>query len=79
MNGQFFYENQLVKDPSELQQHLAEAAKKSREPLTLILRLDKAVAVETFIQLSEMARQAGFRDAVLSTRPPLKPVEGVTN
>lgn len=79
MNGQFFYENQLVKDPSELQVRLAAAAKQSREPLTLVLRLDKAVAVETFIQLSEMARQAGFRDAVLSTRPPLKPVEGVTN
>lgn len=79
MNGQFFYENQIVKDTSELQERLAAASKESREPLTLLLRLDKAVAVETLIQLSEMARQAGFRDTVLATRPPLKPVEGVTN
>jgi biopolymer transport protein ExbD len=77
MNGQLFYEMQLVKEKSELQERLAAAAKKSTEPLTLIL--DKAVAVETLTELSEMARQAGFRNTVLGTRPPLKPVEGVTN
>jgi biopolymer transport protein ExbD len=79
MNGQFFYENQIVKETSELQQRLASAAKESREPLTLILRLDKAVAVQTLMDLSQMAHDAGFRDVVLSSRPPLKPVEGNTN
>jgi biopolymer transport protein ExbD len=78
LNGQFFFENQLVINSQDLQQRLIRAAKESREPMTLVLKLDKAVAVDTFVQLSEMAREAGFRDAILATRPALKPVEGET-
>ena len=72
-NGQFFLENQLVNKKEDLQQRLVRAAKASREPMTLVLKLDKAVAVETFVQLSEMAREAGFGDVILATRPMLKP------
>ncbi len=74
LSGQLFYENQLV-DEKDLQPKLARAAAQAREPLTLILRLDRATAVETFVRLSEMARKAGFRDVILGTRPPLKPVD----
>jgi biopolymer transport protein ExbD len=73
-NGQYFYENQLVQREADLQAKLARAAADSREPLTLVLRLDRAVAVDTFVRLSEMARKAGFQDVVVGTRPPLKPV-----
>lgn len=74
LNGQYFFENQLVSKKEDLQQRLTRAAKESREPMTLVLRLDKAVAVDTFVQLCEMARDAGFNDVILGTRPMLKPV-----
>lgn len=79
MNGQFFYENQLVRDKSDLERKLIAAQKESPEALTLVLRLDKGLTMEILTQLCEMARRAGFRDVVLGTRPPLKPIAGNTN
>ena len=73
LNGQLFFENQLVSKTEDLQQRLVRAAKESREPMTLILKLDKAVQIDTFVQLCEMARDAGFADVILGTRPMLKP------
>jgi len=73
LNGQYFYENQLVPDEKTLEAKLKEAVAKSKEPLTLALRLDKAVAVETFVKLSEMARKAKFDHVILATRLPVKP------
>lgn len=73
LNGQFFYENQLVPDAKELQSKLTQAARGSKEPLTLILRLDRSTQVDTFVRLSEMARNAGFKDVIVATREPLKP------
>jgi biopolymer transport protein ExbD len=75
LNGQFFFENQLVSKIDDLRKRLTRAAREAREPMTLVLRLDKAVAVDTVVQLSEMAREAGFSDVILATRPALKPVE----
>jgi biopolymer transport protein ExbD len=73
LNGQYFFENQLVSEKEDLQERLARAAKASREPMTLVLKLDKAVEVDTFVQLCEMAREAGFSDVILGTRPMIKP------
>ena len=75
-NGQIFYENQLVQKDSDLEERLARAAEAAREPLTLVLRMDRAVAVETFVKLSDMAQKAGFSQVVVGTRPSLRPVEG---
>jgi len=72
LSGQVFYENQMI-DEKDLAPKLAEAAAQAREPMTLILRLDRATAIETFVRLSDMARKAGFSDVVLATRPPLRP------
>lgn len=74
-NGQLFYENQLVQQEGDLQAKLTQAAGASREPLTLVLKMDREVAVNTFVKLSEMARKAGFARVVLGTRPALRPVE----
>jgi biopolymer transport protein ExbD len=79
MSGQFFYETGFVRSKADLERKLITAQEKSREPLTLVLRLDKAVTMEVLTQLSEMAQRAGFRDVILSTRPPLKPVDSATN
>ena len=43
-NGQFFYENQLVLKEGDLQAQLIRTVESARQPLTLILRLDRAVA-----------------------------------
>jgi biopolymer transport protein ExbD len=77
-NGQVFFENQLVRKDEDLEARLAKAATAAREPLTLILRMDRAVAVETFVKLSDMARKAGFSQVVVGTRPALRPVEAPT-
>jgi biopolymer transport protein ExbD len=77
-NGQVFFENQLVQRDDDLEARLARAASAAREPLTLILRMDRAVAVETFVKLSDMARKAGFAQVVVGTRPTLRPVEAPT-
>ena len=74
-NGQYFYENQLVREESDLQAKLAQAAAVSREPLTLVLKMDREVVVDTFVKLSEMARKAGFANVLVGTRPSLRPVE----
>jgi len=74
-NGQYFYENQLVQQDSDLEVRLTQAAAVSREPLTLVLKMDREVVVDTFVKLSEMARKAGFANVVLGTRPALRPIE----
>lgn len=75
LNGQFFYENQLVRDVKDLQGKLTKAASESKEPLTLVLTLDRSTQIDTFVRLSEMARKAGFRDVIVRTRDPLKPAD----
>jgi biopolymer transport protein ExbD len=77
-NGQVFFENQLVQKDADLEARLTKAAAAAREPLTLTLRMDRAVAVETFVKLSDMARKAGFAQVVVGTRPTLRPVEAPT-
>jgi hypothetical protein len=37
--------------------------------------MDRAVVVDTFVKLSDMARKAGFEKVVIATRPALRPVE----
>src|SRR3954469_6376834 len=46
-NGQFFYENQLVQKEADLEARLAAAAAAARAPLTLELKMDRAVVVDT--------------------------------
>jgi biopolymer transport protein ExbD len=74
-NGQYFYENQLVQKEADLEAKLARAAAASRDPLTLELKMDRAVPIDTFVKLSDMARKAGFEQVLVGTRPGLRPVE----
>ena len=68
--GQLFFENQVI-DESLLRQRLAVEVKDAREPLTLIVQADKEVKYETLVRISLLARNAGFKDALLATRPPV--------
>jgi biopolymer transport protein ExbD len=67
-DGRLFFANQIVTE-NELKSHLRDAAKKSHEPLTLIVQADQAVTYGQLVQLTLLARDAGLRDVLLATLP----------
>ena len=77
-SGQYFYENQLVREDADLQLKLTRATAASRDPMTLVLKMDREVVVDTYVKLCEMARKAGFANVLLGTRPALRPSEQST-
>jgi biopolymer transport protein ExbD len=66
--GRLFFANQIVSE-NELKSHLRAAAKESHEPLTLVIRADKAVTYEQLVRVTLLARDAGIRDVLLATLP----------
>ena len=68
LNGQIFFQHQKIQE-SALQARLAEAVQRSDGRLTLVLQLDRKLAVEKVTQLSKIARQAGVSQVLLQTRP----------
>ena len=67
-DGRLYYENQWIEE-SELRDRLREAAKKSPEPLTLVVQADKSVSYETCLRLALLAREVGISEALLATLP----------
>ena len=67
-DGRLFFANQIVTE-NELKSQLRDAAKKSHEPLTLIVQADQAVTYGQLVQLNLLARDAGMRDVLLATLP----------
>ena len=67
-DGRLFFANQIVSE-NELKSHLRSAAKESHEPLTLVVRADKAVTYEQLVRVTLLARDAGIRDVLLATLP----------
>jgi biopolymer transport protein ExbD len=68
VTGRLFFANQIVSE-SELKSRLRDAAKESREPLTFVIRADKAVTYEQLVHVTLLARDAGIRDVLLATLP----------
>ena len=66
--GQFYFDNQLI-SAGQLKSRLAAVARKSSEPLALLVQADKAVNYDTLIHLSVIARDAGIKEAFLATLP----------
>ena len=66
--GRLFFANQIVSE-NELKSHLRNAAKESHEPLTLVIRADKAVTYEQLVRVTLLARDAGIHNIVLATLP----------
>ncbi|MEO8425498.1 MAG: biopolymer transporter ExbD [Verrucomicrobiota bacterium] len=77
-SGLYFYQHQVIAE-KQLRARLATEVKQSGEPLTLVVRADKSVSLETIIRLNRLARSAGIHEAVLTTRPPLLPVTSSTS
>jgi biopolymer transport protein ExbD len=69
-DGRFYYGNQMVSE-AELQSSLANAAKKSAAPLTLVIHADKSVTYDQLVHLTLLARDAGIQNALLATLPRL--------
>jgi len=67
-NGGLYYENQFITD-KDLKVSLREAAKKSSEPLTLVVQADSAVPYGRLVQLTLLAREAGISEAWLAALP----------
>ena len=67
-DGQYFYENQPVQE-SVLSDSLKQAVGKSLEPLTLLVRADKAVAHGRVVQLEIIARDAGITNVLEAVLP----------
>jgi biopolymer transport protein ExbD len=67
-DGRLYFENQVVNE-SQLQRSLVDAAKKSAEPLTMVIHADKAVTFDQLVHLSLLARDAGIQNALLATLP----------
>ena len=66
--GRYYYANQIVSE-AELKNDLSAAAKKSREPLTLVIHADKAITYDQLIHLMLLARDAGIHNALGATLP----------
>jgi biopolymer transport protein ExbD len=72
-DGRLYYENQWIEEKA-LRGRLQEAARKSSEPLTLVVQADKSVSYERLMRLTLLARDAGIPEALLATLPgPLAP------
>lgn len=67
-NGQLYFENQMIQ-PEQLRKRLREAVSHSAEPLTLLVRADKSVKYEALMNVTLLAREAGFRETLLATLP----------
>jgi biopolymer transport protein ExbD len=67
-NGRYYFANQLVSE-AQLADDLRAVAKKSREPLTLVIHADKAVTYDQLIRLTLLARDAGIHRALGATLP----------
>ena len=66
--GRYYFANQIVSE-EQLTNDLRAAAKKSREPLTLVIHADKAVTYDQLIRLMLLARDAGIHNALGATLP----------
>ena len=67
-DGRLYYQNQWIEETA-LRDRLEEKARKSAEPLTLIIQADKSVSHERLMRLMLLARDAGIPEASLATLP----------
>jgi biopolymer transport protein ExbD len=72
-DGRLYYENQWIEEKA-LRGRLQAAARKTSEPLTLVVQADKSVSYERLMRLTLLARDAGIPEALLAMLPgPLAP------
>ena len=57
--GTFYFENQMC-DEKRLRERLKATVERSREPITLVTRIDRAAASEVFARLAMVAQDVGI-------------------
>ena len=57
--GTFYFENQMC-DEKRLRERLKATVERSREPITLVTRIDRAANFEVFTRLAMIARDVGI-------------------
>lgn len=67
---QFYFDHQTLAEPL-LRVRLAEAARRFREPVTLVIYADRTVRYEVIARLTQLAREAGILQVVTATQPPV--------
>jgi biopolymer transport protein ExbD len=67
-SGRFYFANQIIAE-DQLKLALKNAARKSREPLTLVIQAHRTVTYEQLVHLTLLAREAGITNAWLATLP----------
>jgi biopolymer transport protein ExbD len=67
-DGRLYYQNQWIEE-DDLRRRLQAAAKKSAQPLTLVVQADKAVSYERCLRLALLGRDAGISEALLAMLP----------
>lgn len=67
-NGRLYFRNQVTSE-ADLENRLRVAARETRETPVLVLVADKAVAYDTIVRLTRLARVAGLKQALLTTSP----------
>jgi biopolymer transport protein ExbD len=75
--GRYYFANQIITEKG-LQAALADAARQSHRPLTLVIHADKSVTCDQLVFLTLLAHKAGIQNALLATlpravAPPAKP------
>lgn len=68
--GRLYYQNQVVTE-NELARKLAQRVRSAGNALSLLLQADRRVPQETIMRLYALAREAGLREVVVATRPPV--------
>jgi biopolymer transport protein ExbD len=74
-NGLVYYGNQVI-DDVKLKGELTDLVKKYHAlnaSLTLVIQADKFVAYDAMVRLGQLAREAGIKEILQATRPPLAP------
>ena len=71
-SGQFYFENQVI-GQDRLKERLQGAVQETGQPLTLVVRADKKVALKELMPLWVLARSAGIKEIIQATRPPVVP------
>lgn len=67
-NGRLYFENQCFQE-DELRTRLAQLAKRSNQPLTLLVQADKEATYKMILRLRLLARDAGIPETFLATLP----------
>lgn len=67
-DGRYYFANQMVSRQT-LDDRLHQATHGGSESLTLVINADKRVSYETLVDITLLARGAGFTNAILATLP----------